>query len=278
MYKIFSGVIDQRLYDWAEENNKIDESQAGFRHGYSEIDNIFCLQAMIQKYLTKSGGRFYCLYVDFRKAFDKINHSKLFECLERKGIHGRFLLVLKAMYQNLNSCVKMSKSNNSRGNVQNVNAITDMFPCNIGTRQGDKSSSTIFALFIDELSSLLREQCGSGIFITNQIPDIHCLIFADDIANCAETVQKLQRQLHCIDLYCQNTGMEVNLDKTEVIVFRNGGILRNTESWQYRGTQVRTTAVYKYMGVLFTPSLSWNLAHNKLAAQAQKAILSLYRY
>ena len=31
LYKIFSGIINKRLYDWAEENNKIDESQAGFR-------------------------------------------------------------------------------------------------------------------------------------------------------------------------------------------------------------------------------------------------------
>ena len=85
MYKIFSGIINKRLYDWAEENNKIDESQAGFRKGYSAVDNIFCLQAMVQKYLSKMCGRFYCIYVDFRKAFDKINHNRLFVSLEKKA-------------------------------------------------------------------------------------------------------------------------------------------------------------------------------------------------
>ncbi|XP_053388817.1 uncharacterized protein LOC128551895 [Mercenaria mercenaria] len=45
-YMIFSGVVNKRLYDWAEMNSKIDESQAGFRHGYSAVDNIFPLQAM----------------------------------------------------------------------------------------------------------------------------------------------------------------------------------------------------------------------------------------
>jgi len=53
MYKIFTGVINKRLYEWAETNNKIDESQSGFRTGYSAIDNIFCLQAIAQKYLSK---------------------------------------------------------------------------------------------------------------------------------------------------------------------------------------------------------------------------------
>ena len=89
MYKIFSHIINARLYTWAENNHKIDESQAGFRRNYSPIDNIFCLQAMGQKYLSKSGGRFYCLYVDFRKAFDKINLCKLFESLQNKGVDGK---------------------------------------------------------------------------------------------------------------------------------------------------------------------------------------------
>jgi len=43
MYKIFTGIINKRLYDWAEDNHKIDESQCGIQIGYSVVDNIFCL-------------------------------------------------------------------------------------------------------------------------------------------------------------------------------------------------------------------------------------------
>jgi hypothetical protein len=35
--KIFSGIINKRLYDWAEDNAKTNESQAGFRKGYSAV-------------------------------------------------------------------------------------------------------------------------------------------------------------------------------------------------------------------------------------------------
>jgi len=44
----------------------------------------------------------------------------------------------------------------------------------------------MFDLFIDELSTPLRENCGSGNFIINDIPDIFCLMFADDVAGCAK--------------------------------------------------------------------------------------------
>ena len=53
MYKIFSIILNKRLYSWAEENEKLDEAQAGFRAGYSAVDNIFSLSAVSQKYLSK---------------------------------------------------------------------------------------------------------------------------------------------------------------------------------------------------------------------------------
>ena len=54
--------------------------------------------AMGQKYLSKRGGRFYCLFVDFSKAFDRVNHTELINSLIRKGVHGKFLNLLIAMY------------------------------------------------------------------------------------------------------------------------------------------------------------------------------------
>ena len=106
--------------------------------------------------------------------------------------------------------------------------------------------STIFIIFINELCTLLRENCTSGtsgIFINNDIPDIVCLLLADDVTSCAETVVRLQQQLNLIDRFCRDTGMELNLNKTEIIVFRNGGNLRQNEKWFFRGNLVKITSV-----------------------------------
>ena len=88
--KILTGMMYKRLYSWAEEFDKTDETQSGFRKEYSTVDNVFTLMAMGQKYLSKRGGRFYCLFVDFSKAFDRVNHSGLINSLIRKGVHGKF--------------------------------------------------------------------------------------------------------------------------------------------------------------------------------------------
>ena len=157
MYKIFSSILNKRFYDWVEENEKLDESQAGFRAGYSAIDNIFSLCAVVQKYLSRCGGWFYCLYVDVQKAFDSVEHEQLFKSLMKQGVHGKFLRAVKSLYSNLyaSTCT--------------VNGQTKAFLCNIGTRQGDVSSPLLFALLINDLCTLLREQCAGGFFVTSDL-------------------------------------------------------------------------------------------------------------
>ena len=132
-------MMHTRLYKWAEQYSKINESQAGFRRGYSTTDNIFTLMSTVQKYLSKKGGRFFCLFVDFSKAFDTINHVELINCLIRNGVHGKYLKLLIAMYSNLCTCVKVDNK-----------TCTESFKCNIGTRQDCKLSPLLFNLFINE--------------------------------------------------------------------------------------------------------------------------------
>ena len=103
-------------------------------------------------------------------------------------------------------------------------------------------------------------------------------MFADDVASCSETHIRLQNQINVIASFCSETGMEVNLDKTEIIVFRKGGYLRGYEKWYHNGNLLKTTSCYKYMGLLFTPMLSWTSAKIKLASQAEKAIMSISKY
>ena len=138
------------------------------------------------------------------------------------------------MYGKLSACVKTE------------NGLTSYFPCKIGTQKGCVSSPLIFTLLINDLVALLRENCRNGIFITQDVPEVLCLLFADDVAGCAETAMLLQRQLNIIDKFCRTTGMELNLDKTKIIVFRNGGYLRFYEHWTYPNQPVEIVSYYKY--------------------------------
>ena len=70
--------------------------------------------------------------------------------------------------------------------------------------------------------------------------------------------------------------MKVNLNKTEIIVFRNGGPLRNYERWTLEGTPIRTTSEYIYMGLILTPKLSWSKANNESSQPKQGKQYSVF--
>jgi len=72
--------------------------------------------------------------------------------------------------------------------------------------------------------------------------------------------------------------MEINLDKTEIIVYRNGGPLRRYESWTYRNQTINVTSLYKYMGLFFTPKLLWHAAQLTLTSQALRSLLATRSY
>ena len=104
--KIFTKILNERLNLWAD-NAKIKyEEQAGFRVGYSTVDQIFNLYSLISKYVSKKKGRCYVLFVDFSSAFDCSPHFLLWFKLIKSGVHGNILKVLRSMYENLKTCIR----------------------------------------------------------------------------------------------------------------------------------------------------------------------------
>ena len=98
--KIFTKAI--RFQTWAD-NNDIKDEQAGYRKGFSTIDQIFILYVVVSKYILKKKGRMYVCFVDFRKAFDSIPHSLLCYQMMKSGIHGKSMRVMQSMYEKLRS-------------------------------------------------------------------------------------------------------------------------------------------------------------------------------
>ena len=85
----------------------------------------------------------------------------------------------------------------------------------MGLKQGDLSSPIMFHIYINELCTYVKQNCNTVIFITNDIPDIFCLLFTNDVATCADTVVSLQKQLNTIDTFCTKTDRVDNLKKSD---------------------------------------------------------------
>jgi len=265
--KVFTKILNNRLVSWAKLTGHFYEEQAGYREGYSTTDHIFSLYSLAEKYLSKPNGRCYVLFVDLSKAFDKIPHGLLWHRLLKIGLHGNVIKVIRSMYSQLKSCVR----------IENSNRLTEWFECHMGTRQGCMLSPFLFTMYLNELIENITDGNVRGIYVSEEFPNVCMLCYADDMANCADVVSQLQHQINTLEEYCDKYGMMVNLAKTKVVVFRNGGPLRKNEKWFYKGETIECVSVYKYLGLLLSSTLKWHRALKQLGQQAQKALYKIYK-
>lgn len=56
LYKIYVGVLANRLREEVEREGTIPSNQTGFRRGMGTIDNIYVLNYMINKQIKKEGN------------------------------------------------------------------------------------------------------------------------------------------------------------------------------------------------------------------------------
>ena len=62
---------------------------------------------MITKKLNcKRGGKVYVAFVDYKKAFDRVNREALWDVLQKLKTSSKMIMILKAMYNSVKSCVR----------------------------------------------------------------------------------------------------------------------------------------------------------------------------
>ena len=173
------------------------------------------------------------------------------------------------MYSKLRSCV-----------LVNDGYLCDDFSCSIGTRQGCMISPFLFIFYLNELLHLAEEQNCQGIYVNEHHPNITMLLYADDIVIVGDHIGRVQKILNTVSKFCSNWGLRVNMEKSKVMVFRNGGIIKKNEFFYYNGIRLQNVSYYKYLGVLMSTRLSWSPAQVNLSLQASKAlhVINLVNY
>ena len=260
--KIYTAVLDKRLGVFTNTNNIIPEEQAGFREGYSTIDHIFSLYAMIQKQFTKDRKLYVC-FVDYKKAFDSVNREALFKILECNGISGDYLKAIKSIYKSVLAAVKKDGK------------LSEYFDCPSGLKQGCLLSPKLFTIFMTEISKALNKDGNHGIQFISNYPLIFHLLFADDLSLVSDTVGGLQNQLNILRQESQRLGLEINLSKTQVVVFRKGGHLAKIEKWFYGDYELQVVNSYKYLGLDFSTRLSFKNATSPFTAKAKQSCFQI---
>ena len=276
MCKIYIAIITKRISFFTDAFSKISEAQAGFRSGYSTIDNAFVLSSLISKCLAMKRKFVYVAFIDFKKAFDSVEREILFKILSNQGSKGNLINAVRSIYKSVKAVVKTKTAKTSSHENNVAFSYTDAFDCPIGLRQGCSLSPILFILFINELSRIFELKGIRGIQLYPDSVEITHLMFADDVAFVSDTIVGLQRQLNILETFCRTYSLTVNVQKTKVVVFKKGGHISQREKWFYNGTQLETVNQFCYVGVCFTNRLSLYKMAENMCDKAKRVLNHLF--
>jgi hypothetical protein len=262
--KVYAAVINARLQRWVELNNITGEWQAGFKKGYSTIDHMFTLLASVQKQFS-SNRKLYVAFIDFEKCFDSINRNLLWPILLKNNIKGKCFRCIRSMYYSV------------KARVRSGSELSDVITCSLGVKQGCICSPILFSLFINELALKVISKGRHGLTLSLDAFTLFIMLLADDVVLLSETVIGLQTQLNSLYDAASSLQLKVNMNKSNIIVFRKGGYLAAREQWYYNRTIMPVVNVYKYLGIMFSTRLSFSAACRDLISRAKNALRCIQR-
>ena len=249
--KLFTYILNERLLKWLDFHQLSSQSQFAYKPGYNTTDAVYVLHSILDQSMTKSDV--HCAFIDFTKAFDNVNRSKLYTRLMALGIDNKMLKIIMNMYSKLKSKVKTS------------DGYTKTFPMNKGLLQGECLSPTLFSAYINDIVSHSDAVEEMGVFLNNV--RVTVLKYTDDLVLIATSATSLQKGLNALQEYCEDNELIVNTNKSKVMCFAKKQP-KYIQKVKYNEQTLERVEEFKYLGVTFS---SQNKFQHGLEILCQKA-------
>ena len=205
IYKLFARLLYNRLEPKLDLQQTPD--QAGFRHNYSTEDHLFTMTILLEQ-SHEYQLPLWAATVDFKKAFDTVNHNRLWTTLRDQKIPQAYITLLQQLYKDQSACVKTDTKS------REFNILR-------GVKQGDPLSSLLFNALLEEVFKKLREswdQKAFGIPLgydnTAQLTNLR---FADDVLLLAQNQRHITQMLSDLQHHAAPFGLEIHPDKTKIL-------------------------------------------------------------
>ena len=178
----------------------IHHDQVGFIPGMQVFFNI-CKIINVIHYINKLKNKSHMIIsINAEKAFDKIQHPFMIETLQKAGIEGTYLNIIKAIYDKLIAIIIL--------NGEKLKA----FPLKSGTRQGCPLLPLLFNIVLEVWATAIRAE--KEIKGTQIRKEVKRSLFADDMILYIEKPKDSTRKLlELINEYSKVAGYKINAFK-----------------------------------------------------------------
>ena len=205
LYKLFSRLIYNRLETQLDEQQSPD--QAGFRHNFSTEDHLYTM-TLLQERSYEWQLPLWIATVDFKKAFDTVDHHRLWAALARQRVPAPYVDLIREIYTDHKAVVRTDRPSRE-------------FDIERGVKQGDPLSTLLFNAALEDVFRELKDSWAQkhyGIQL-GHTPNTNLtnLRFADDVLLTAPTLTQLSRMLADLAHEAAKFGLQLHPDKTHIL-------------------------------------------------------------
>ena len=260
--KIFEKMIHDRLNKYFF-SNSISKEQLGFGVKHSTTHVISDVISKLQTY--EDNKHFTCLILsDLSKAFDTVDHGILLNKLEKYGVRGNVLNLLKSYLNNRQQVI----------HIHSTFSVSHYVRC--GVPQGSVLGPLLFSIYINDLPKV-------SSFETRLFADDTALKLTDSTLKSLN--EKVNTELSIVGNWSNSNKLSLNYSKTTYLLIEPKTKANNSTFYNFnmklRGIKIQKSLFTKYLGVILDENLDWKLhikyLHTKLS-QAVGILAKLRHY
>ena len=135
-------------------------------------------------------------------------------------------------------------------------------------------SALLFVFFINDIVQKVASDDDQNSFSLHDV-NLFMLLYADDVVLFGKSPQILQQMLNNLNEYSVSWDLNVNTDKTKIMIFENGR--KTSMMFKYGNTPLENVEYFKYLGVTFYKNGNWNRTQKYISEHGSYALHSLYR-
>ena len=252
--KILERAVHAQLYKYLDENSLLSSVQSGFRPMHSTQTCVTDISEYILQNMN-SGNITGAIFLDLRKAFDVISHTRLLQKLSLYGISNFELEWFKSYITDRLHCVSIEGTLSNYLNVKS------------GVPQGSTLGPLSFSIFINDIVNLVFDESSK------------LSLYADDTAifctdkNIHDVQLKLQSHFDTITKWLQCNDLFLNSEKTKVMLFGSNRKMKDKKLLiLYKNDTLEVVNEFKYLGVVLDGSLNWTGHVDQVVKKISQAI------
>ena len=234
--KTLENIVCTSIDDHLIASAVLHPNQWAFQKGIS-TESLLLLLTETWKEAVDQGKKVGVIFVDFRKAYDTINHNILMDKIQAAGISGPFHQWIKSYLTNRRQYVAV---NGERSDIEMVE---------MGVPQGSLLGPRLFAMYVNDLPD------------STPVGYIH--MFADDTTiyyigkDPEEIVDALNVMLRAFYAWCQRNQLTVHTGKTEAMYISCSPFVGPMRKIKFGEDTIEFKTESKCLGVIIDNRLSW---------------------